>query len=161
MREIIKEYKCKVRKIIKNFTGTYNEDIEQEVYIKTWKNLSKYNEQNKFKQWICALTSNVCRDYLKSKAHRADNNTIYDSETLNNIRDNKQENLTDSKERQKNILKEINRLPSKLKQIIIYYELEEKGYEEISAILNIPVGTVKSRLHNAREILREKLKYLI
>ncbi len=161
MREIIEEYKCRVRKIIRNFTGAHNEDIEQEVYIKTWKNLAKYNEQNKFKQWICAITSNVCKDYLKSASCKAEKNTIYDTETLDNIADNKQENILDSNERQKIILKEINKLPSKFKKVIIYYELEEKSYEEISVILNVPVGTIKSRLHKAREILREKLIFLM
>ena len=47
-------------------TGGYNEDIEQEVYIRTFKNLNKYEERNKFSSWISVITANICRDYLKS-----------------------------------------------------------------------------------------------
>ena len=47
-------------------TGSQNEDIEQEVYIRTWKNLDKYKENGKFKSWINTITANLCRDYMKS-----------------------------------------------------------------------------------------------
>lgn len=140
-------------------TGNYNEDIEQDVYIKTWQNLKNYEEQNKFKSWLNTITYNVCRDYLKSSVFR--NMTKQEEINENIISDNKNDENLDSKQRQKRILKEINRLPKKLKEVVIYYELEEKSYEDISMILNIPTGTVKSRLHNARELLQIALKDLL
>ena len=163
MKRIIEAYQASIRKIVKNITGSYNEDIEQEIYIKTWKNKDKYVEQNKFKQWISAIASNLCKDYLKSSKTKNDKNTTYDAEALVNVHDtkNSQEQLLEQKERQKIILREINKLPKKLKETIIYYELEEKSYEEISEIMNIPIGTIKSRLHSAREKLKETLSELL
>lgn len=143
-------------------TGKYNEDIEQEVYIKTWKNLKNYDEQNKFKAWLNAITYNLCKDYLKSSAVRNQNNIVEESygETVPANNSSPDEKL-DSINRQKRILKEIDRLPKKLREVIIYHELEDKSYEDISLILNIPTGTVKSRLHNAKELLKIALEDLL
>ena len=63
--------------------------------------------------------------------------------------------------RQKRITKAINELKSKFKEVIIMYEIEGKSYEEISNKLNCPVGTIKSRLYNAKKELYEKLKDLV
>ena len=158
MKNIIQTYKYNVKNIIKRMTGCYNEDLEQEVYIKTWKNLDKYEERNMFKSWLNTITYNLCKDYLK----KSKVNTISDDEYLENISESDNRDLlVDSKMRQKRILKEIDKLPKKLKDVIIYHELEEKSYEEISVQLNIPIGTVKSRIHNAKEQLKESLKDLL
>ena len=71
-----------------------------------------------------------------------------------------QEEIIDAKKRQKLILKAVDSLPSKMRDVVVYYEFEEMSYEEIAARLKISVGTVKSRLFNARSILTEKLSYL-
>lgn len=162
MRKIISENGFKIRKIIKNFTGNYNEDLEQEVYIKTYKNLGKYIEQNKFSNWICTITANLCRDYLKSSKFKQDSSNSLDDETLNSISCNKTpEKEYSSNERQKIILKEINALPKKMKEVIILLEFRDFSYEQISKKLNIPIGTVKSRVNSARKILQEKLAFLM
>lgn len=162
MKDIINSNKYKIKQIIKNFTGQYNEDIEQEIYIKTYKNLDKYKEQNKFSQWICTIAANICRDYLRSSRFKMQNCCVNDDEALNKIKDN----LTPEKEysrleKQRATLRAINNLPKKLKQTIIMYEFEDYSYEQISQKLKIPTGTVKSRINSARKILKEELKFLI
>ena len=62
--------------------------------------------------------------------------------------------------RQKAILKAVDSLPRKMRQVVILFEFEELTYEQISKKIGQPVGTVKSRLFNARKILTEKLNYL-
>lgn len=161
MKEIIQEHRSRIRAIIKKITGSYNEDIEQDVYIKTWQNLDKYQESGKFKQWISAITANVCRDYFKSKFYHQNAEQIDDEVLENKTADNSsQEEMLSSKERQKIILKAVDGLPEKLRQIIELYEFEELSYPEISKKLGLPQGTIKSRLFNARKILAEKLKFL-
>lgn len=162
MKEIINKNRQKIRQIIKKFTGYQNEDLEQEVYIKTFLHLNKYIEKNKFSQWIGTITANICRDYLKSSYFKNQNNSTNDEYTLDSIKSNQnpEKELT-SKERQKIILKEINALPKKMKKVIILYEFEDYSYEKISEKLKIPQGTVKSRINNARKILKEKLSFLL
>ena len=106
MKEIIKNHGYKIKQIIKNITGEYNEDLEQEVYTKTYLNLNKYKEQNKFSQWICTIASNLCRDYLRSSKFKNSQITDNDDEKLEKVKDNSNpEKIYSSKERQKIILK--------------------------------------------------------
>lgn len=160
MKQIILQNKNLIRAIIRKFTGTYNEDIEQEIYIKAWNSLNQYQEEGKFKQWISTLAGNVCRDYFRSKQYHqqskeCDNQILETIATTNNP-----EKQLDSKQRQKIILKAVDSLPSQYRNIVIWYEFEDWSYEQISHKTNLPLGTIKSRLYNARKLLAEKLKFL-
>lgn len=105
MKEIIAAHQGRIKAIIKKLTGSYNEDIEQEVYIKTWRNLDRYHEEGKFVQWISALAANVCRDYLKSSQHRAELRKAGDESILEKVAvGGKIEERFDARERQKIIL---------------------------------------------------------
>jgi len=162
LKDLINANKYKIKQIIKNFTGSYDEDLEQEVYIKTYKNLDKYKEQNKFSQWICTITANLCRDYLKSSRFKLQKTSCTDEDVLNNIKGGvNPEKEYSVLEQQRITLKAINALPKKLKQTIILYEFEDYSYEQIADKLKIPQGTVKSRINSARKILKEELSFLI
>ena len=144
-------------------TGCENEDIEQEVYIKTWKNRDKYKEQGKFTSWINTITANLCRDYLRSSYFKNSQNTVAQDDTIIEIKDEK-ENIELElirKQRHKRVIKSINELKPKLKEVIIMYEIKEMSYEEISKKLRCPTGTIRSRLFTARKELYTKLKDLI
>lgn len=161
MKQIILENKSRIRAIIRKLTGSYNEDIEQEVYIKTWRNLPHYQEEGKFKQWLSQLTANVCRDYFRSRQYKqsaAENadETALESATAAET----PEKILDAKSRQKIILKAVDSLPDKYRRIVIWFEFEELSYEQIARKTGLPLGTVKSRLFAARKILAEKLKFL-
>ena len=161
MQEIINQYKGKIRAIIKKITGSYNEDIEQEVYIKTWRGFSNYQNQGKLSQWIGIITANVCRDYFKSKQTKETQKYDNDEETLENISfEINPETLLDAKTRQKIILKAVNSLPKKMRYVVILCEFEEYTIKQTALKLRISEGTVKSRLFNARKILANVLKPL-
>lgn len=161
MKDIIIKHKGLIRSIVRKFTRTYDEDIEQEIYIKAWQNLDKYKEEGKFASWIGTLAANVCLDYFKTKEYRAKQRQVDDEDILGSVSvDSKQEEEIDGKRRQKMILDAINSLPSQMSKVVILYEFEDKSYDEIAKKLGISEGTVKSRLFNARKILSEKLKFL-
>ena len=159
MKNIIDTYKNRIKSIIKNITGTYNEDLEQEVYVRTWKNLDKYKEQNKFQSWISVITANLCRDYLKS-SHNIKQKKIESEEFNENIISEKFNPVEEfeRKSRRKKIAKAIISLPKKNQEVLVMYEIEDLDYFEISKKLKCPIGTVKSRLYNARKQLNEILK---
>lgn len=144
-------------------TGANNEDIEQEVYIKTWKNLLKYKENGSFKSWINKIAVNICRDYLKSSQFK----TYSDYASINEVLEFKDEKVLDpenkliQKQNQEKILKAINNLKPKYKEVVIMYEMHGLNYEEISKKIKCPAGTVKSRLYNARQALSIELKDLL
>lgn len=162
MKQIIENNKLKIQSIIKKFVGVPNEDLEQEIFMRVWKRLDTYKEQNKFTQWVCTVASNVCKDFVKSKSYKTSSLQIYDENISENIKSTETpEKIFDKKLRGKLILKAVDNLPKKLKQVVIMYEFEGRSYEEISKRLNVPAGTIKSRLYNARKTLAEQLKELI
>ena len=67
---IIKRNRENIRSIIKLITNEENQDLEQEVYVKVWKNAGKYKEQGSFTGWINTIAKNVSKDYLKSAVKR-------------------------------------------------------------------------------------------
>ncbi len=157
------QYRNNIRKIISNMTGSNNEDIEQEVYIRTWKNIDKYKENGKFKSWISTITANLCRDYMKSSYFKHSQNVVSEEEELVQIKDEKEsiETKLIQKQRQKRIMDAIDALKPKLKEVIIMYEMQDMSYEDIAEKLKCPVGTVRSRLFNARKELSITLSDLI
>ncbi|MBO5435204.1 sigma-70 family RNA polymerase sigma factor [bacterium] len=164
LKEIIKQNQHNVKSIIRLITKEEeNEDLEQEVYVKVWKNADKYKEQGSFSSWIKTIAKNVSRDYLKSSYRKKQDITSSEDETIVLIRDKKStpENKALRTERQEIILKAINELKPKFKEVIILCEIEGFSYEECANKLKCPLGTVKSRLYNAKKELAEKLKDLM
>lgn len=156
MRNTIDKYKFMVRKIIRQKTGGENPDLEQEVFFRIWQKQHLYSNQGKEVSWICVITNNICIDYFKSKFFNQSKQHV---EIPDNLSDNRPtpDVVYSDKQRQRIILRAVNSLPRKLRTTIILYEFEGLTIEEIAKKLNVPSGTIKSRLHTARKILAQKL----
>ena len=163
LKEIIATHGSTVRNIIKRITNEQNEDLEQEVYCKVWKNAEKYEEKGMFSAWIRTISANLSKDYLKSSQKKLSDNSTTDENVISFVKCKKEtpEEELLKIERQKTITKAINKLKPKFKEVIMLYEIENKSYEEISQKIKCPIGTVKSRLYNAKKELAEMLKDLI
>jgi len=162
-KEVIKENQNNVKSIIRLITKETNEDLEQEVFLKVWKNAEKYKEQGSFKSWINTIAKNVSKDYLKSLQRRQQDITTSDDEVINTIKDKKKspELILISNERQKIITEAINSLKPKYKEVIILCEIYGYKYEDAAFKLKCPVGTIKSRLYNAKKELSILLEDLL
>ena len=161
--DLVNKNKNNVKNIIKLITKQENEDLEQEVYIKVWKNSNKYKEQGSFKSWISTIAKNVAKDYLKSSKFKNSLNTVSDDYSLECIKDKKSCPETEIliTERQKKIITAIEELKPKLKETIMLCEIYGYTYEEASKKLKCPIGTIKSRIYNAKKELSEKLADLL
>lgn len=162
-KDIINSNKQNVRNIIRLITKETNEDLEQEVFVKVWKNQDKYEEKGSFKSWINTIAKNISKDYLKSNTKKNENNTTSDDLVVNSIKDTKSspENKLLSKIRQKKIIGAIDSLKPKLKEVIILCDIDGCTYEDAAKQLGVPVGTIKSRLYNAKKELALKLQDLL
>ena len=162
-KEIIKTNQNNVKSIIRLITKENNEDLEQEVYIKVWKNSEKYQEKGSFKSWINTIAKNVSKDYLKSVQKRNQDALTGDDDVFNSIKDKKvpPELRVINNDRQKIITTAIESLKPKFKEVIMLCEIHGYSYEETAFKLKCPLGTVKSRLYNAKKELAEKLKDLL
>ena len=163
IKEIIQTHQNNIKKVIKLITKEENEDIEQEIYIKAWQKSDKYEEQGKLTGWLGTIAKNFSKDYLKSSAKKLQDNTISDEIQEYNTMNEKDnpESVFIQKQRQKRIVKAINSLKPKLKEVVMMYEIEGLSYEYIAKELNCPIGTVKSRLFNAKKELAILLEDLL
>ena len=161
--DIIKSNKQNIKNIIRMITKQDNEDIEQEVYIKLWKNSDKYEERGSLKSWINTIVKNASKDYLKSAVVKNEQNCTADEEVLVNIRDRKKspEEGIITTERQKRIISAVESLKPKFKEVIMLCEIYGYTYEEASNRLHCPIGTIKSRIFNAKKELANILADLM
>lgn len=161
--KVIKTNKQNIKSIVRLITKEENEDIEQEVYLKIWKNSEKYNEKGSIKSWISSIAKNASLDYLKSSYHKVFQTSTSDDFVIESIKDKKvtPEDKVVGLDRQKVIVNAINSLKPKFKEVIMMCEINGYSYEECAKKLNCPVGTVKSRIYNAKKELAEVLKDLL
>ena len=160
-KTLIQKNKNNVKNIIRLIVKEDNEDIEQEVYIKVFKNAGKYDKSKNFKNWINTIAKNTSKDYLKS-AYKKHEEPSDDTAFLT-LKDKKEtpELKVINNERQQKIIKAINSLKPKLKEVIILCEIQGYTYEECAQKLKCPVGTIKSRIYNAKKELADKLQDLM
>lgn len=154
---------CKklVRSIVKKMLYRNDEDAEQEIYIQLWRKFPHYQEQDKLWAWVRTVAENYCRDYLRSKSKQLlSSSTEINDELINSPNSEDPERTWLKKCRKKLILQAVNELPKDMKQAIILVEFQDMPYDKAAQKLHINVGTLKSRLHNAKTKLHDKLAYL-
>jgi RNA polymerase sigma-70 factor (ECF subfamily) len=161
--EIIKANKQNIKNIVRMITRQDNEDVEQEVYIKLWKNSDKYEERGSMKSWVNTVAKNTSKDYLKSSYIKYEGDSTSDELVLTSITDKRTtpEEVVLVSERQKRIIEAVENLKPKFKEVIKLCEIYGYTYEEASKKLNCPIGTVKSRIFNAKKELAEVLEDLL
>jgi RNA polymerase sigma-70 factor (ECF subfamily) len=164
--ELLKKYKGAIYSFIFKMIPEKEdaEDMVQETFIKAFSALPTFNNEFAFSTWLFKIASNNCIDYMRKKRLKtySINKPIEskDGFVIQDLPDpliNPEMEYIES-ERLSNIESAIQKLPKKYRSIIIMRHKEEKSYEEISAELNIPIGTVKARIFRAREKLKKLLK---
>ena len=155
---------CKklVQGVVKKMLYRSDEDVEQEIYIRLWQKFDIYQEQDKLWAWVRTVAENYCRDYLKSKSQKLFKITVDEEEGgLDRVivEDNPEKTWL-LKCRQKLILKAVDELPKDMKTAVVLVELKGLSYEKAADKMKINIGTLKSRLHNAKAKLHDKLQYL-
>jgi RNA polymerase sigma factor (sigma-70 family) len=133
------------------------EDVYQEVFLRVYKHLDGFRGDCSIKTWICRITTNVCRDRVRSWAHR--NLLFIGDETVHTFMDhaNTEDSVMDAFDRQQ-ILHAVLNLPIPLREVTILYYYKGFDTKEIAEILKVSEGTVRSRMHRAREKLKQILE---
>ncbi|MEG9298630.1 RNA polymerase sigma factor SigW [Mangrovibacillus sp. Mu-81] len=166
--ELVELYKDKVFQICYRMLGNRHEaeDISQEAFIRAYVNIETFNQKRKFSTWLFRIATNLCIDrirkkkpdyYLDAEVAGTDGLTMY-SQVAADVK--MPEDEVENMELQETIQKEISKLPEKYRSVIVLKYIEELPLQEISEILDMPLGTVKTRVHRGREALRKQLKSL-
>ncbi|MEW6624364.1 MAG: sigma-70 family RNA polymerase sigma factor [Bacillota bacterium] len=162
---LVERYQKQVYNMAYRYTGNSEDayDLSQEAFIKAYKGIKSFRQEAAFKTWIYHITSNVCKDFLR-KANKYKEVSIdapihtEEGEMEKQITDrvNGPEEIYEIKELSEFIQSMISSLPNDYREVIVLREFQQLSYEEMSDILDCSLGTVKSRLNRARNMLKEK-----
>lgn len=166
--EIVEFYKDKVFQICYRMLGNRHEaeDIAQEAFIRAYVNIHSYDLNKKFSTWLYRIATNLSIDrirkkkpdyYLDAELAGSDGLTMYSQIAADAALP---EDELETMELQELIQSEIMKLPDKYRSVIVLKYIEEFSLKEISEILDLPVGTVKTRIHRGREALRNQLRHV-
>lgn len=136
------------------------EDVAQEVFLKAYQNLSTFKSDSKFYSWLYRIAVNTSLNYINSKEKRKEKETISEENCLidMNISKDNPRDYYQLNELINTLQPLMDNLPDDLRTLIELYEIKDFTYDEISKKLSIPIGTVRSRLHRARNMLISDFK---
>jgi RNA polymerase sigma-70 factor, ECF subfamily len=166
--EIVDLYKDKIYQLCYRMLGNAHEaeDIAQEAFIRAYVNIHTYDMSKKFSTWLYRIATNLSIDrirkkkpdyFLDAEIAGTEGLTMYSQVAAE---EKLPEEEIETMELQQTIQNEILKLPDKYRSVIVLKYIDELPLKEISEILDIPIGTVKTRIHRGREALRKQLRHL-
>ncbi|MBN2780823.1 MAG: sigma-70 family RNA polymerase sigma factor [Candidatus Marinimicrobia bacterium] len=164
--ELVKRYKDRLLNFVYRYLNSFeqSEDVVQDTLMKLYTSAHMYREIAKFSTWIFTIAANLAKSELRRLKRRrvvSIHTMGYDdSEYEIPSEDFDPEKETTSNYGEKQIQEAIDTLPDQFKTVIILREVQQLSYEEISQILGISIGTVKSRINRGRLRLQKLLKDL-
>jgi RNA polymerase sigma-70 factor (ECF subfamily) len=163
--ELMNKYQKQVFNVAYGMLSDYDDasDAAQEVFLKVYRSIASFRGQSSFTTWLYRICANVCNDILRKRQRRGFTVSINgDDDDENPVSELQSEAPTpeeslEMNERQRAVRAAISELNKEFREIILYSDIEQLSYDEISLILKCPKGTVKSRLNRARNALKKKL----
>lgn len=125
------------------------EDILQESFLKAWKNIDHFKRGTNFRAWVFFITKNTMRDFFRKHS-----NFQYDENRDHPAVENP---IEYSEEEEIQLTPYIERLPEEYQEVL-YLSLHSIPYRDIAVLLNLPMGTIKSRIHRAKILLKEAIQ---
>jgi RNA polymerase sigma-70 factor (ECF subfamily) len=159
--ELVAKYQSKVFSMAMSFTRNREaaDDLTQEVFLKAYLALPRFHGRSEFGTWLYRVSMNHIKDYLRKKS-RAKEVSLDDVREIS-FSDKEQTDRADAEretEARRTLVREfVQGLPEKYRVILTLRDIQGLAYEDISRILRLSPGTVDSRLHRARRMLRVKL----
>ncbi len=167
--ELVLKYQKKVFNVAYRLLNNYDEanDIAQEVFVRVYKNIGGFRKESSIFTWLYRITVNLSMNRLKVLNRERKRLDSLDDPISTEEGEVKKEisangplplDMLVQKERSELIQKALTSLDDEFRTILVLRDIEGLSYEEIAQILKINVGTVKSRLHRGRMMLKDKLQ---
>lgn len=166
---LVRKYQHKVANLVSRYVYDSGEveDITQEVFVKAYRALGGFRMDSAFYTWLYRIAINTAKNHLVAQSRRppATDVEAQDAEIIEagrNLREMEtpESNLL-SKELARRVNKAVDELPEELRTAIVLREIEGLSYEEIAAVMECPIGTVRSRIFRAREAIDKQLAPLM
>ena len=166
---LMSKYQRRLFRLITRFVKDEHDvnDVAQEAMIKAYRALPGFRGESAFYTWLYRIAVNTAKNYLVAQGRRPPSSDV-DAIEAENFESggalkeiSNPENLMLSEELRQIVFRTIESLPEDLRMAITLRELDGLSYEEIAAIMDCPVGTVRSRIFRAREAIDNKVQPLI
>lgn len=161
--ELVKRYKDRLLNFALRYFNNVEqaEDVVQDTLIKLYTHASYYKKVAKFSTWIFTIAkNNALTELRKNKRKKTDSLWTDDGQVIDI---NSKEESLDSKVQNEIAIDQLNKfldeIPENFRMAVVLRDFQELSYEEISKILEIPIGTIKSRINRGRIQLAEKMKH--
>lgn len=167
---LVAKYQRRLSRLISRFVRDQAEieDVTQEAFIKAYRALPAFRGESAFYTWLYRIGINTAKNYLLSLGRRAPTSTLYDSEESEDFEEasllhevSTPENEMMSRQVVEVVNSSLQKLPDDLRTALTLREIDGLSYEEIAAVMDCPVGTVRSRIFRAREAVAENLRPLL
>ncbi len=139
-------------------------DVSQEVFVTVFRSIGRFQERARFGTWLYRITVNRCRDELRRRGSvkhtRPASLSAGDTDPAAGVGAGPVEQAS-ARELQALLKRAIAELPEDVREVMLLRDTEDLAYEEIAAIVEVPVGTVRSRLNRARTLLKQRLAPLL
>lgn len=166
---LVRRYEKQVYNTAYRLSGSYDDasDMAQEAFVRAWNNLKSFRGDASFSTWLYRIVTNVFLDERKKRNARPqrplDEVLALEESTVTRQFENagpSPQDQVEAQERRDLLEQAVAELPLAQRTMVVLYHTQGLSYDEIAAILNLPMGTVKSRLNRARLALRERLSPL-
>lgn len=165
---LVMKYRRRLMRLLKRVVRDpfETEDVVQETFIKAYRALPYFRGDAAFYTWLYRIAVNTARNYMGSLAHRVTATAAQFREQAHVLDDQLRDNNTPesvlaSKQIALTVSAAVDALPQELRVTIVLREMEGLSYEDIAEMMECPVGTVRSRIFRAREVIAEQLEPLI
>ena len=156
--KLVRHHRQGVINIVYRMCGDANiaEDAAQETFVRAWQHLGKYRPRAAFRNWLYKIAINTARNILRSEKLTLD----VDDYMVVDVNPGPEQSI-EQKERARAVQDAVLALPQASRSVLVLREYEGLSYRDIADTLDIPVGTVMSRLSYARQHLRKSLAGLL
>jgi len=162
---LVLKYQGRIGALVSRYVSDAGEveDITQEAFIKAYRALDKFRGDSAFYTWLYRIASNAAKNHLVAKGRRPGaDTTIEDAEAFEQAglisESTTPEAVVMSEELAQVVTEAMDALPEELRAALTLRELEGLSYDDIAAVLECPVGTVRSRIFRARESIDERVR---
>lgn len=159
--ELIRQYEKKVYSLCARMCGNAEdaEEAAQDAFLALWRGIDRFRQESSLSTWIYRLASNACIDLMRRKKKGAGSVSLDDEELFVDAVDPAPQPHEEAERREtQRLLQEgLLSLPAEYRSILLLREIEGLSYSEISAALDLELGTVKSRISRGRTLLRNFL----
>lgn len=166
---LVKRYQHKIIGLISRYVQNPSDalDVAQDTFIKAYKALDSFRGESAFYTWLYRIATNTAKNYLVTKNRRPPGTDVDIDDVL---QAESESELTDIETPENNLYRDelfsvmastLEALPEELRVALTLRELEGMSYEDIAAVMDCPIGTVRSRIFRARDAIDKEIKPLL